>query len=391
MTAPLLIVTIAASSIAGLSALFGRSALGFVDTFNRAVHGRNRLARTLDAVLHTLAATATAGAFGAALGAFGALLGAPWGASSDLVIALIAAAAAVHELAGTPFPIPRLRRQVPGLWGTLPGPNAAGALSGASLGFGSLTYLTRATLAVVGVAAFASGSPVTGLVLLAPFGLVCGASVSVASWGPREDVVHRLARLGRHPALPIANGAVAATVALTAILQTRARPMPVAEVASAGLAIAFAWSSAWKIARVGAWLRVLPSYLLGSATRPAAIAVPALEAAVPALVLVRSPVAAGALALALLVAFSLAVLRVRILGGARVRCGCFGTAERTTNEILLRNAAFGALAAVATAAGGTGAPALALPETGQVLPFLMTLGGLVSITAIALEVRRSLR
>ncbi len=362
-----------------------------VDTITPMVHGGNRLGWMLDVCLHTLGATLTAGAFGAALGTVGALLGAPWGASSDLVIAVIAAGAAAHELAGTPFPVPQLRRQAPDWWRTFFGPHAASALYGAGLGVGFLTYVPHATLVVVGVAAFASGSPVAGIAFLAPFGLLRGASVAASAWSARDDVVHRLASIGRHPALAIANGVAAAVVAITAILQTEARPMPVAEVAAAALAIAFAWSAAWKIARVATWWRVLPAYRLGGATKPVAIAVPALEAAVPALVIVRSPAAAGFLALVLLVAFSLAILRVRILGGARLRCGCFGAAERTTNQLLLRNAALGVLAAVGTAAGGGGAPALALPASGQVLPFLMTLGGLVVITAIALEVRRSLR
>ena len=59
------------------------------------------------------------------------------------------------------------------------------------------------------------------------------------------------------------------------------------------------------------------------------------------------------------VAFVVAVGRVRLAGVTRLRCGCFGVRERSTDLVLARAVAFAALAGLATAAAWLGAPALA--------------------------------
>ena len=64
-------------------------------------------------------------------------------------------------------------------------------------------------------------------------------------------------------------------------------------------------------------------------------------------------------AVALGVVFVVAVGRLRLAGVARLRCGCFGVRERSTDLVLARAVTFTALAGLATAAAWLGAPSLA--------------------------------
>jgi len=88
----------------------------------------------------------------------------------------------------------------------------------------------------------------------------------------------------------------------------------------------------------------------GLARRPAAIALILVEAFVAVLLLVGAPGSAFA-ALALGAVFVLAAATARLRGHRRVRCGCFGAAERPWSWILARALGFTVLAGVAAFGG----------------------------------------
>ena len=96
---------------------------------------------------------------------------------------------------------------------------------------------------------------------------------------------------------------------------------------------------------------VLAAYGVPARVRPlAAVALVAAEAVLGVLLLVGiavRPVALAAVALGLV--FAVALLRARLQGRKRLRCGCFGAAERPTSYLLARALAFTALAGVAAA------------------------------------------
>jgi hypothetical protein len=150
-----------------------------VETITPVVYGgRARWAAAL--ALHVAGATVTAVLFGAALGAVGAVLEAPWGRAGVIALASAAAIYAAAELPRLRAPVPQLRRQVPDWWREFFSWPVAAALYGAGLGIGFFTYVSHGTLAVVALAAFASGEPLLGALILAPFGLVRGLSAARA-------------------------------------------------------------------------------------------------------------------------------------------------------------------------------------------------------------------
>ncbi|HEX2050980.1 MAG TPA: sulfite exporter TauE/SafE family protein [Actinomycetota bacterium] len=157
-----------------------------VETIAPVVHGDRRSRYRVAVALHALGATLAAATFGAALGALGALLGAPWGDAGAWLVAAVAALYLLREGLGVPVPVPDRHRQVPSWWHSFYSPPVAAFLYGVGLGIGFLTFLTFGTFVAVSVAAIASGSPVTGVVVCAPFGLaralaVAGAHVAGAS------------------------------------------------------------------------------------------------------------------------------------------------------------------------------------------------------------------
>ncbi|MFN2488331.1 MAG: hypothetical protein ABR529_01020 [Actinomycetota bacterium] len=151
-----------------------------VETITPVVHGGRRSRYRRSVALHTLGATLAAGLLGIALGAAGVALRAPWGSVGWLVVCLVALAYALRELAGVPIPIPDRRRQVPAWWRTFYSPPVAALLYGAALGAGFPTFLSFGTFVAVAAGALASGSPLVGLLLCAPFGLARGLSIAVA-------------------------------------------------------------------------------------------------------------------------------------------------------------------------------------------------------------------
>jgi hypothetical protein len=114
--------------------------------------------------------------------------------------------------------------------------------------------------------------------------------------------------------------------------------------------------------------------------RPALLGVPLAEGAIAALVVAGASAPSSILALALLGAFSGAILRARALHGSRVPCGCFGRAKARDFRVLLgRNLALGGLAGGVLTTGAS-FPLLdwaRTPAHGELLPAALVVAGLV--------------
>ena len=344
-----------------------------VETITPVVHGGKRGRWIGDVALHVLGAAAVAATFGAVLGGVGALLGAPWGGGTLVVLAL-AVLYLAREAFTLPVPVPQARRQVPDWWRTFfPRPVFA-FLYGAGLGIGFVTFLSHGTLVVVSAAAVGSGRPALGALVMAPFGLVRGASV-VASAGvlsARDGaaLVERLAMFARGPALRVVNSVALAGLAFTAAW-AGARGLDAGAIAGAALAVVFAWAFVAKAVAPRAWRSSLAGYGLPPVVLgPAAVWVPVAEGAVAVLVVAGFPRVAGALALSLLVVFSVAILRARAVSGDRIRCGCFAGARTSDYRgLLARNGLLAVAAVVAVVSGIDRFPEGARwPGSGETLP-----------------------
>jgi len=348
-----------------------------VETINPVVYGgaegsRSRYRTAL--VLHVLGATAAAAVFGAALGGLGSLLGAPWGAAGVLAVAFSAGLYLLREALGVPIPVLEARRQVPDWWRTFFSRNVTAFLYGAGVGIGFFTYLGHGTLLVVSIAATASGRPLIGALLLAPFGLARALSIAVgARTEDPSGLVNRLAGFARQGWPRLAHGVALGVVALTAGVAVRELPRgDVGEIAAAVLAVAFAWAAVSKVASPRSWRRALSGYgLPAGVERVTAVGVPVAEASVPLLVLLGFPQVAGVAATVLLIAFSGAILVARARRGDRLTCGCFGGARvRDYRAMLARNALLACVGLV-TALGASDAvvrPRIAAPGREDLLP-----------------------
>jgi hypothetical protein len=332
--------------------------------------------------LHAAGATLSAGLLGAALGGLGLLLGAPWGLPGAAAVALVAALYAGRELAGLPIPLPDARRQVPEWWRTQFAPGAASLLYGLGLGVGFATHLRHGTLVAAAAAVLATGEPILGALMLAPFGLARAATVLVArgvtsSWRLNR-LSERLERWGLSPVPGWANGAALLALALAAISLAAWSDGPAqTPVASLLLAAVFGWASLAKVLGPGTWRRALEGYRLPAPIAwVALVAVPTAEAAVTILLLAGSITFGAGLALVLLSAFSIAVIRARRSVGDRLPCGCFGGQRlRDARLMLARNTALAVVAGVAVLERR--APAFSPPSTEDLVPALLTVIGAV--------------
>jgi hypothetical protein len=233
----------------------------------------------------------------------------------------------------------------------------AATLYGAGLGIGFLTYLAHGTLVVVSAAAFASGRPAVGALLLAPFGLVRGVSAATA-WDATSSE-RATALVDRLAAIPDRWRRVAHATALTAVgvLAIGAAADSGTggwwELGAAALAGVFAWAAAAKVLAPKRWARALTAHGLSPAlTRPLRWGVPTAEALVPVLVAVGRPRAAAVWAMVLVASFTVELLRVRSRGGGLIPCGCFGgRVSVRTSTALLRNAWLVAIATLVVAVG----------------------------------------
>ncbi|HEX2057777.1 MAG TPA: MauE/DoxX family redox-associated membrane protein [Actinomycetota bacterium] len=149
------------------------------------------------------------------------------------------------------------------------------------------------------------------------------------------------------------------------------------------LAVAFVWAAIAKVTRFPAWRSALSGYSLpATAVAPALVIVPLLELAT-AFLLARggdATKAGAALSVALLGAFSLAVLRARRLQGDRLPCGCFGgSGSRDYRLILVRNAALGTVAAAILLVRDVARYEIDAPAASQVVPAALAATGLALI------------
>jgi hypothetical protein len=172
-------------------------------------------------------------------------------------------------------------------------------------------------------------------------------------------------------------------------------PEFLAQLAAAALALVFAIAAAAKLGRPGRWREMLRGYRLpGPAARTGAVVVPALEAAVAVLVVAGRGREGAALAMALVVAFSAAILRARSVSGPRIPCGCFG-GRRTLDyrTLVARNAGLALAGATVLARGGQvrALDALDLPSAGEIVPALLALLGAAALAWTLRSARTALR
>ena len=374
-----------------------------VETITPVVHGGRRGRWAIDVVLHILGATGAAAVFGLALGALGAILGAPWGAAGLVLVAAVAGVYGFAEAAGSRVPVPQARRQVPDWWRTFFSFPVFSFLYGAGLGVGFLTYLSRGTLLAVSAACVASGRPLVGAALMAPFGLARSAVVLLAlplrTSEQAAALVDRLADLSRSVVWRVANVLALSTVAVTALVAASgAEQSGLRRLLPAVVAVVFGWSALAKVLRFDRWRRALAEHRLPSPVADIAVVmVPAVEAAIALLAVLGFTTTAGALGSALLIAFSAEIVRVRLRSDGQVPCGCFGgRRSRDWRTLLVRNLAL-LVVTVATAVAGS-APRVSLPgvpERADVIPAVVAVGGLAvalwAATAAAIAFRHGSR
>src|SRR5436190_10857443 len=354
-----------------------------VQTITPVGHGGSKGRWAGSAALYIVATTSVAAVFGAMLGGAGVVMGAPWGATATAATAAVALGYLAREVWGLAIPIPAARRQVPEWWRTFFSPRVAAVLYGAGLGIGFLTYLPAGTLAAVGVAALVSGTPAPSAVLMGAFGLGRSLTILLAadatSASALDRVQRRVDRLASPRAVRWANAAALAAVVVAAAGWMRhagpLRPDDLGQLAGVAVAATFAVAFLAKITAPGAWRSTLRGYELPPrVARTARWGVPSSEVAVPILALLGWPRPAAWIASGLLVAFTLATVRARLLRGPRLTCGCFGGARtRDWRALIGRNLALGALTGlwlVAAPAAG-----LRVPEgrAGQRLPGVLGL------------------
>ena len=325
-----------------------------VETITPVVHGGSRSRWGISLALHAIGAGVAAAIVGSLLAGLGALLGAPWGVPGAVLVVAAAALYAAREL-GARVPVPQLRRQVPDWWRTFFPPHVAAFLYGLGLGPGFLTYLGHGTLVAVSVAAFASGRPLLGGAVLAPFGLARGLgpvlALGVRSPSDAAALVERLDRSASKARWRVANALALSMVVVATVLEVRRidGPSEVGALAAATLALTFVAAAVAKLARRATWRRTLGSYgLRPGATRLAGFGVPAVEFGIAALVLAGLGSSAGLLSLVALVVFSGGILLGRVRAGRRLECGCFaGSGTRDYRLLLARNLTLAGVAFVA--------------------------------------------
>jgi hypothetical protein len=356
-----------------------------VETITPVVHGGSRRRWAAFLALHAAGATMAAAAFGAVLGGAGALLEAPWGGAGIAALAAIAVLYLAREGFGAPIPVPQLRRQVPDWWRTYFSFGPASFLYGLGLGVGVFTYLTHGTFVVVSAVAVASGRPLLGAAVVAPFGLArgLGASVAFGARTPEEGValVGRLARASAWIGWRVGHAVVLSAVAIAAMAAiTRPGRTELGAVAAAVLALTFAAAAGAKLLRPRRWRRALATYRLPSRVeRTAAVGVPVVELGLAALPFLGLRSSAGLASLVALAVFSAAIVAARVRVGRRLDCGCFGrSAARDYRLLLARNVALGIVAAVAWRAGTDRVVggSLGAPSGAELVPAALVLLGL---------------
>ncbi|MFN2589009.1 MAG: MauE/DoxX family redox-associated membrane protein [Actinomycetota bacterium] len=161
------------------------------------------------------------------------------------------------------------------------------------------------------------------------------------------------------------------------------------------LALTFGWAALAKVVRYDSWRTALGGYRLPEGlARVAAPGVPLAEAATAAALVAGGDTtrAGAALGVALVAAFSLAVLRARRPGDDRLPCGCFGGAGRRDYRLMLvRNAFLGAVAAVVLLVPRVAAFELDAPDASQMVPAALAALGLALLAWVLWAAARGVR
>jgi hypothetical protein len=372
-----------------------------VETITPVVHGGRTRRWAIALALHVLGAGLAAAAFGAALGAAGMTLGAPWGAAGFVAIGGLGVLYLTREAFGLRVPVPQLRRQVPDWWRTFFGFETAALLYGMGLGIGFLTFLRHGTFVVVSSAAIATGRPLLGALLVAPFGVARGLSATVASTSRTQEdgtaLVGRLSSSASWVGWRVAHAvALAAMIGAAAFAIRRGGEVgDLGGVAAAALAIAFGWAAVTKVVRARRWRRSLQSYGLGGGfERTVAVGVPLVELGIGVLPFLGLPSTAGVLSLGVLAVFSVGIVAARIRNGPRLDCGCFGAARVRDYRLLLARS--GGLAIVALVAWRRGTDTwigtdVVAPSGGELVPAALVALGLVLATLVVVATVRTVR
>jgi hypothetical protein len=236
--------------------------------------------------------------------------------------------------------------------------------------------------------AVATGRPALGALIVAPFGLARGLAPLTAIRATDADdgrrLVDRLSAMDDR-VRSVANGVaiVGAAAAVLVSMGAPSGPDRWGRAASAVVAMAFAWAATAKVLRSERWRRALAGHRLPARLERAAVwGVPAVELVVLALAVAGRPRAAAVLALAALVVFTSALVRVALRGGREVPCGCFGREAVDVRGALVRNTLLGILAAVAFVASPVDPP-LAAPAAADAMPALLAGGALLAAAATA--------
>jgi hypothetical protein len=354
-----------------------------VETITPGVHGGSRRRWGASVAAHTLGAGLSAAAFGGALGWIGSALGAPWGTAGLVVVISVTLLYAARELLGLPVPVPERRRQVPESWRWRYPPNVASFLYGLGLGVGFLTHVRHGTLIAVGVAAAATGNPLIGAMVMAPFGIARGVSLVVTANARTVEglsaVAERLDRFAASGSLRAANGVALLLLASAAGAAGAAEAgVDLRPALAAAVALVFGWAAASKFVAPRRWRESLGAYRLGPLERPALVGVPLAEGAVVVLILAGASAYGAILALALLLGFSAAIVRARAVHGSLVPCGCFGRTRARDYRVLLGRNVGPAILAAGVLVTRASFPLLQwarLPTGDEVVPVLLAAAG----------------
>ena len=221
---PLALVLALAAFLAGVTGTWSPCGFSMIETIGPVGHTRGRGTTASACVTFTVGAVAGGLFTFAALAWLGELTHGAGGDLAYAAAAVLALAAAIAELRGTPI-MPQVRRQLPEHWRrVMPMPLAAG-LYGILLGLGFTTFvLTFGVFALAGIV-FAVGEPSIGVAVGLAFGTgralpialaapIAGrpAGIRITELMAGRPALYRGLRLGDGVALLAAAGALAATV-----------------------------------------------------------------------------------------------------------------------------------------------------------------------------------
>lgn len=158
------------------------------------------------------------------------------------------------------------------------------------------------------------------------------------------------------------------------------------------LATTFVAAGAAKLIRYPRWRSALDEYRLPRVlARSIALGVPIAELGVVILLVSLSLTVGAAASLALLALFSAAIVRVAVIRGRRVPCGCFGGDRSRDYRLLLGRNALLCIASAAILLAGTEGSLADSVSGSDLLPFAFVTAGAGVIVLLATQLAGSLR